>query len=69
MNHVKLSNKDWTLNTSMHTCNDLDKSLNDLGVFSTLIVDLGTPKPLLFLGNGITCLICFESTYLLIKMA
>jgi hypothetical protein len=36
--------------------NDLDKYLNDLSAFCTLIVDLGTPKPLSFLGNLIILL-------------
>jgi hypothetical protein len=38
--------------------NGLGKYLNELGVFYTLIVDLGTPKPLLFLGNLISFLLC-----------
>jgi len=62
----------WLINLSVFKCfilinkykNDLYKYLNNFGVFYTLFVELGTPKPLLFLGKLITCLICFESTCL-----
>jgi hypothetical protein len=37
--------------------NDFYKSLNDLGVFGILIVDLGTPKLLLFLSNLISLVV------------
>ena len=48
-----LINVAWLIN--------LHKYLNDFGEFYTLIVDLRTLKPLLFLGHLIPCLIYLES--------